>query len=429
VKRVLYLAYFFPPLGGAGVQRSLKFTRYLPEHQWMPHVLTGPAGYWIRDESLLKELDSRVQVERVVHWGARWMGGAGSATRRSGLRIHWLRAVSRLFLVPDAYIAWSRAAATQGETLGRRNRFDAIITTSSPDSAHLAGARLQRRLGIPWIADFRDPWTRRMAYAPPTQLHDRWHRRLEHAVLRHADRVIVTSEATREDFLKRTEGLPTDRVVVIPNGYDESDFTSAEAWLAQAGASAGEIPPILHAGQLNPERPIGPYLAGLRQLVDRDPELAKKAGTLFMGAHYDGHLQEVRAAGLQDLVHFDGNRPHIESVAALLRARVLLLLEQNSDRGRLILPGKVWEYARSGRPILAVVPPGGAADHLVRELDAGRVVDPAHPEQIAAGIAELLDRSPDSGAARAGLERYERHALTGRLAHELDEVTKSREPR
>jgi glycosyltransferase involved in cell wall biosynthesis len=422
VRRVLYLAYFFPPLGGAGVQRSLKFTRYLPEHDWLPHVLTGPAGYWIRDESLLDELDPRVQVERVGHWGARWMGGAGIVTRRSGRRIHWLRNVSRLFLIPDAYVAWARAAAAHGEALGRRHPFNAILTTSSPDSAHLAGARLQRRLRIPWIADFRDPWTRRMAYAPPTQLHDRWHRRLERAVLRHADRVLVTSEATRDDFLKRTKGLPPDRVVVIPNGYDESDFTAAEAWLASAGANPGKIPPILHAGQLNPERPIGPYLAGLRHLRDRDPDLAARASTLFMGAHYDGHLQEVLAAGMEDLVRFEGNRPHVESVAALLQAHVLLLLEQNSDRGRLILPGKVWEYARSRRPILAVVPPGGAADRLVRDLDAGRVVDPARPDQVAAGIAELLARPADSGAQLERLTPYERRALTAKLARELDSV-------
>lgn len=429
MKRVLYLAYFFPPLGGAGVQRSLKFTRYLPEHQWLPHVLTGPAGYWIRDETLLDELDPRVQVERVGHWGARWMGGAGAATRRSGRRIQWLRRISRLFLVPDAYIAWSRAAAEHGEALGRRNRFDAIITTSSPDSAHLAGARLQRRLGVPWIADFRDPWTRRMAYAPPTQLHDRWHHRMERAVLRHADRVIVTSEATREDFLRRTRGLPPERVVVIPNGYDEADFAAAEAWLARAGESAGAIPPILHAGQLNPERPIGPYLAGLRHLLERDPETARKAGTLFLGPHYDGHLQEVRAAGLQSLVRFEGNRPHVESVAALLRAHVLLLLEQNSERGRLILPGKVWEYARSGRSILALVPAGGAADRLVRDLDAGRVVDPARPDQVADGIAELLARAPDSGASREKIVPFERRALTAELARVLDQAVSAKERR
>jgi glycosyltransferase involved in cell wall biosynthesis len=426
VRRVLYLAYFFPPLGGAGVQRSLKFTRYLPEHQWLPHVLTGPAGYWIRDETLLDELDPRVQVERVGHWGARWMGGAGTATRRSGRQIHLLRRISRLFLVPDAYIAWSRAAAAHGEALGGRYRFDAIVSTSSPDSAHLAGARLQRRLGVPWIADFRDPWTRRMAYAPPTQLHDRWHRRLERAVLRHADRVVVTSEATREDFLNRTRGLPPDRVVVIPNGYDEADFSAAEEWIARAGEGAGQIPPILHAGQLNPERPIGPYLAGLRHLLERDPQTAQRAATLFLGAHYDGHLQEVRAAGLQSLVTFEGNRPHVESVAALLRAHVLLLLEQNSERGRLILPGKIWEYARAGRPILALVPPGGAADRLVRELDAGRVVDPARPDQVAAGIAGLLARSPDSGAERVKLASFERRALTTKLARVLDEASAKR---
>ncbi|MCA9728915.1 MAG: glycosyltransferase, partial [Candidatus Eisenbacteria bacterium] len=389
MKRVLYLAYFFPPLGGAGVQRSLKFARYLPENGWLPHVLTGPSGYWIRDESLLGELDPRTRVDRVTHRGARWMGGAGSGTRRSGRRIFWLRYASRLVLVPDAYVGWSRAAAAHAERLAREIRFDALVTTSSPDSAHLAGARLRRLLGIPWIADFRDPWTRRMAYAPPTPLHHRWHLRLEGQVLRTADRVLVTSDATREDFLVRNPGLPPARVVVIPNGYDESDFVAAESWRATTSGERLAVPALLHAGQLNPERPITPFLAGLRRLRERDPVRAQQARTLFLGAHYDHHREEVRAAGLDDLVRFEGNRPHRESVAALLDAQVLLLLEQNSDRGKLILPGKVWEYARSGRPILGLVPPGGAADRLIRSLEAGRVVDPDRPDEVATAIDDL----------------------------------------
>lgn len=469
MKRVLYLAYFFPPLGGAGVQRTLKFVRYLPEFGWEATVLTGPAAYWLRDPSLLAEVPEGAAVVRSPHWGARFLGGGGGSTRRSASRLHGLRAASRTLLVPDAYVGWSWPALHTASRLVRADNFDAVVTTSSPDSAHLAGQVLARR-GLPWIADFRDPWTHRLSYAPPTPLHDALHRRLERGVLRRADRIVVTSEATREDFLRLVPGVPPGKIVTITNGYDAEDFAAAEAWLA-AEVASGRGPlgpledcPVLHAGQLNPERPLDAYLSGLRLFLERSgaeegarPESAVRgereggAGrvssgydraaevrTLFLGGHYDRDLDRVQAAGLSDVVRFAASRPHLESVAALLRARVLLLLEQDSPRGGLVLPGKIFEYLRAGRPILAVAPVEGAAARLVRSLDAGWVADPKRPETIAEGLERLLggvssssvpSKPGDRSGTSVGEDRvpsavrvFERRALTHRLAALLDEV-------
>lgn len=427
MKRVLYVAYFFPPMGGAGVQRSAKFTRYLPRFGWAPTVLTADAAYWMRDETLLEDVAPDCVIHRVPAWGAGVMQRQSGGEVRSAGRIRFLRSLVRFLLVPDTYWGWVLPAWRRGAALIERESFDALVTTSSPDSAHLMGLGLHRRFGLPWIADFRDPWTRRMAYAPATPWHDRLHHRLEREVLLGADHVIVTSEETREDFLSRTPGLAPERVSVVTNGYDESDFEAAEAM-----RGADPLPTrfeVLHAGQLNPERGIEPYLEALLRLRERRAGGGELPRTRFAGGHYDRDLEAVRRRGLEPWVEFTPNRPHHASIADCLRARVLLLLEQPSERGALILPGKIFEYIRARRPILALVPPQGAAARLIARIGAGLVVDPSDPGAIAQALERLLGSSP----ARSGVDAspvadwtsirgFERQALTGALAARLDQI-------
>lgn len=418
MKNLLYIAYFFPPLGGAGVQRTLKFVRYLPEFGWRPTVLASRAKYWMQDSSLEQEVPEGTQVRRAPFWGGRLVYGSGKGgAGRSEARVRLLRRVARCLLVPDAYVGWAAAVSRLARRELERGDYSAVMTTSSPDSAHLVGLSLRRSTGLPWVADFRDPWTRRLSYAPPTRLHHRIHRRLESLCLHKADRIIVTAEETREDFLRLIPGLDPSRVVVITNGYDEDDFIQAAAGGFTAHAAPVEGCPILHAGQLNPERPVEPFLDGLSLFLAGNPGREPDARTLFLGAHYDRDTRAVQERRLGGTVRFRPALPHLDSVRALMSARILLLLENPCDRGRLILPGKVFEYVRSGRPILALVAPDGAAARLVRNLDAGIVADPARPDTVAGGIERLL--SHDMPGPPDGIGRYERRELTRRLADQL----------
>lgn len=344
----------------------------------------------------------------------------GGGEVRSAGRVRALRSIGRFLLTPDSYVLWSARAARVASALHRLRHFDALLTTSSPDSAHLLGLWLKRRTGIPWIADFRDPWTRRMAYAPPTAWHERLHHHLEREVLLYADAVVVTSEETRLDFLSRTQALPPEKIVVITNGFDEEDFAAAAAQPERPDTTGA----ILHAGQLNPERPIEPYLRGLREYLAM-PEVPSLPVSVFAGGHYDADEEAVRRMGLEEKIRFLSNRPHLESVADCLRARVLLLLEQPSERGALILPGKIFEYLRARRPILALVHPKGAAARLIRELEAGVVVDPSEPAAIARALRTLLVSTESSESERFTpsldvVAPFERRALTARLAQLLD---------
>jgi glycosyltransferase involved in cell wall biosynthesis len=434
---VLFVAFFFPPLGGGGVQRSLKFVRYLPAHGWQPRVLAAEADYWMRDEALLAEVPPGTPVRRVAFGGRRLIAMGGRGGTRSQAATRFLRSLSRLVLVPDAYVGWSRRAARVAQEEIAGHPCALLFTTSSPDSAHLVGRTVKRATGIPWVADFRDPWTGRLSYAPPTPLHHRLHLALERSCLREADAVVVTTPETRDDFLARHGDLDPAKFCVIPNGFDEDDFTAASA--VRAAGAGGWIPsngfPVLHAGQrLFVERGLGRGSAAAggntaEGVASRAQGDAPQATTYLLGPCYDSHREEVRAAGLADIVHFLPGRTHRDAVAAMLSARVLLLLEQDSDRGRLVLPGKAFEYLRAGSPILAVVPRGGAAARLVRETGAGIAVDPSSPTEIAEALARLLDGDAWSCPSVASAARYERRVLTAELAALFDAVLAARSTR
>ena len=187
---------------------------------------------------------------------------------------------------------------------------------------------MKRATGIPWVADFRDPWTGRLSYAPPTPLHHRLHLALERSCLREADAVVVTTPETRDDFLARHRGLSPGKFHVIPNGFDEDDFRG-RVRAARRARRGGWIPaggfPVLHAGQLNLDRPLAPFLAGLRALPGTGAAGAcadVRWAWTFLGPSYDSHREEVKAAGLADVVRFLPGRTHRDAVRRdALRAR------------------------------------------------------------------------------------------------------------
>jgi glycosyltransferase involved in cell wall biosynthesis len=292
------VAYFFPPLGGAGVQRTLKFAKYLPDAGWDPTVITVNArDYWMADDSLAAELGERVRVVRTASVTGLGMlkrmaprhAGRPGAPRRSAAGLRRLRTLASWFLVPDAYVGWIPYAEAAGKRLLREMPFDLIYTTSSPDSAHLVGRALAREFHLPWVADFRDPWTRRLSYRPPTRWHDARQRKLERAVLEEASQITVTAEATRDDFQARNPQITAGKVAVVTNGYDEDDFAP---W-ADLHPAPDQMQ-ILHAGQLNPERPAEPFLHR-RRTAAQPPAPAHGTGQRSRGTHPAGKDLRVPA--------------------------------------------------------------------------------------------------------------------------------------
>lgn len=420
--RILMFAYFFPPLGGAGVQRSLKFAKYLPAEGWQPTIVTVRAqDYWMIDASLAEELGPDATILRTASLTGLGLlrklapRRAGGGRRPRGA-IGRLRKLAAWVSFPDSYRGWVPFATRAAGRLIRRRPQDLIYTTSSPDSAHLIGLQLKRRFALPWVADFRDPWTRRMAHDPPTRWHAAWHRKMEARVLREASLVTVTSEATRRDYLRLYPDLPAEKIAVVTNGYDEADFAPL------TGVRPSKEPmQILHAGQLNPERPAAHFLRGLARFLEQRPAARGHLVVRFIGASYAADLEAARRLGLTEIVCFEPGLPHGEIIAEILRSHVLLLMEQESERGGLILPGKIFEYLRTRRPILGLLPQGGAAWELIERLDAGRCCRAGDPAAIADALEAFhaqfeVGGPPESGLDEETLASFERRQLTRRLA-------------
>lgn len=428
-KVLAYVAYFFPPMGGAGVQRSLKFARYLPEYGWHPKIITVREGhYWMQDPSLAEEIPPSVEVIRTRGLtGHSLLGrlhvrrGEETNLRRSGRMQGHLRAAARWFTIPDPFVGWVPHATLAARRILAESGA-VLMTTSSPDSAHLVGLRIPAVMQgrIPWIADFRDPWVQRMSFDPPTNVHMRLQQRLEGRVVRHATRIVATSDGTRADFLQRYPDCNPRRIVVIPNGYDEEDFPP------------GDVAPdssflLMHVGQLNPERPVGPLLDCIEAFLEMRPDARDATRLELVGPHYIEDEDEVERRSLRPVVRFLGGASHRDAVALLMRARVLVLLEQESDRGGLILPGKIFEYLRARRPILALVPRGAAWD-LITRLGAGECAAPSDAKAGATKLAAFYDSwragaDLSSQVSSRDLLAFDRRSLTRRLAELLDEAS------
>jgi glycosyltransferase involved in cell wall biosynthesis len=412
VKRVLVLAYFFPPLGGGGCQRTLKLVRYLEPHGWSASVITTKdEDYWILDRSLLEEVPPSTEVTRVGGLTSlrllRLLGRGGRTAsalqEKQGARdratFRRLRSLQSWVLVPDGYLPWARAAERAALDRLAAGGVDALWTTSSPESAHLAGLGVKRRHpALPWVADFRDPWVGRVTYAPPTPWHAARHEALERAVVSAADRVTVVSEPMADLYRARYRDLPAGRFEVLPNGVDSDDWSRADALLASATrpgdrASGGAVDAgkfvILHAGQLAHRPTARTLLDAARRVVEADPSAREELRLRFLGGNEELASSDWTRRGLDGIVEIVPSKPHLEAMAAMRRAQVLVLLGHGGEADGLLYTGKIYEYATSGRPVIGIVDPGPAAS-LLSEMKAGPVLRSADVEGAAAAIREGL---------------------------------------
>jgi len=440
-KRVLVLAYFFPPLGGGGCQRTLKLVRYLEPEGWRSTVVTTrDTDYWILDPTLADEIPASAEIVRV---GGLTAGSVLNVFSRAGIPVQEaqgrrragpfraLRSIQRFMLLPDAYRSWARAAERAADARIREEGVDALWTTSSPESAHLAGLALEKKHRLPWVADFRDPWVGRATYRPPTPWHDARHRAMERRVVSAADRVTLVSEAMVALYRKRYPRVDPARFVYLPNGFDSDDWRRADlrsAEHAMSGPSA-ESPRrfvLLHAGQLAHRPTVRTLLEAARLVMARDPGARGELRLRFVGGNEEIGPREREGYGLGEALEFLPSQPHIESLASMRGAGALLLLGHGGAADSLLYTGKLYEYLSSGRPVLAIVDKGPAAE-LVRASGAGQVVRPGDVEGAARALLGWL------AAARAGgitptrvppalLDAWERRNLAAQASRILAEI-------
>ncbi len=417
---------FFPPLSGGGVYRPLSFVRYLPDHGWKTTVLSPrPEAFWIRDASLLRLVPDSCEVVRTGTLSGQRIiaafkrSGSPSGQVRSGRKFAVLRKLGSFLLVPDTYIGWYPFAVSAGRKLMAGKSFDAIYSTSPPETSHLIARRLHEISGLPWIADFRDPWMNLHLYKPPTGLHAGLHRRLERKVIEEAG-VVVT---TRWHFEKiGSAGVDPGRLALIPNGYDESE-------MSEVGSvePSGDVFTITHAGMLTQKRSAVPFLQALKIYLDRKPEVRSKLRVNFVGAREDDNERYMIRSGLQDVVEFKDGMTHFDTLKIERASHILLLIKHVDPAYKGMIPGKLYEYIGVRRPILALVPDGEVKD-LVMGLRRGEIAPQEDAEGIAAVIEAMHEKFQrgklDEEYDLTPREEYGRKARAHELAAFLDEMTK-----
>lgn len=422
-KKILMIINFFPPAGGGGVYRPLAFVKYLSRLSWRVTVVTPqPGEFWISDPGLEAQVPREVRVVRTASLsGFRLLrafrpGARAAATRRSSRGFGALRRLGEHVLVPDTYRGWVPFASRAAEELCRTEHFDVVYSTSPPDSSHLAALPVARRFGIPWIADFRDPWINLHLRKPPTPLHRMIHERLEASVARRA-LLLVTTIAQEEMFRRDYPGCRIER---IPNGYDEEDFAGLDEGPPETGPFT-----VSHVGMLTLGRSSRPFLEGLDLLKRRSPAKAAAVRVVFIGARESANEEWVRFLGLEGNVTFEDNLPHREVVRRECRSHVLLLIKHDDERYRGLVPGKLFEYIGARRPILGVVPEGEAA-RIIRELARGEIAPIDDPAGIADALERMFDRHAAGELDRAyslgEVPRYSRSAETERLGAVLERL-------
>lgn len=412
MKKVLVIAYYFPPLGGSGVQRVLKFVKYLPQFGWQPTVLTiGPTAYYAHDESLLKEIEAlniriirtgSIDPNAVLHAKKKIVKMPKEGTRKV------LGFISDMLFIPDNKIGWKRKALKAASELLKKEKFDVIFATSPPATDFLVGAELKRRFKIPLVVDYRDSWLNYPFKFFPTALHRYAHFRMERSVLRTSDMIVTTSRRTKEEILLRHKFLTHNDITIIPHGFDPEDirFPSEDQLphiekmrITYAGMFYANITPVY-------------FLQALAKVFKEHPNIRGRIEACFVGLFRPEYINLINAMGLQNSVNLLGYLEHRESVKYLLASDVLWVMMQDD----LTTPGKIFEYIGAQKKILACIPKGYISA-LIEEAGGVRV-DPTNVERIAETIVQLyqqFEKNQLRGARPEVADRYNRITLTGEL--------------
>lgn len=428
-KKVLIITYYWPPSGGGGVQRWLKFVKYLPEYGWEPIVFTPEnPDFELQDDGLLADVPKGIQVIKQPIWEPfalyrKLMGkkavqkqGVVSQTGGSlvGRLIRWIRGNA---FVPDARVFWVRPASKYLINYLKENPVDVIATTGPPHSMHLIGQRVKRKTGIPWVADFRDPWSE-WDVLPQLSLNKRsWerHKQMEFGVLNLADKVVTVSNRLGE-ALDRIAGVPVTEVV--NNGYDGADFDEFESQVPDKFR-------LVHMGLLNEGRNPVKLWKVLDKLCEREPDFADELEVVLAGTieqSVKNHVAEYKH--LASRVKILDYIPHEEAITVNRSAALLLVLLNQTSNSPWILPGKMYEYLPIHRPILSFGPLESDANDLLKGCGYAGFLRYNDVKGIQALVLNYF-RAYQEGNTKEGnasVEQFTRKNLTAKLSGILENV-------
>lgn len=422
-KKVLIICYYWPPAGGPGVQRWLKFATYLSEFGVEPTVFVPDnAHYPLMDEAFQAEIPKNIKVVRFPikepYRFAKWFSKKKTKTISSGiisekqpsfLERAMLFIRGNLF-IPDARVGWVKPASRFLQKYVVEHEIDTIVTTGPPHSLHLIGLRLKMALKVRWVADFRDPWTT-IHYHKSLRLTEssaKKHKALEKEVLTQADAIVVTSPGTKKEF---SEITPTP-ITVITNGFEHT---------SKAPRMLDERFSLVHVGSLLTNRNPTLLWKVISELVQEQPDFASQCHIKLVGAVSKDVISSLDAFGLTKYTEEGGYVTHEEALQLQKSAQVLLLVEMNRPETKAIIPGKLFEYLAAGRPILALGPEGSDIKAIIEETNTGRFFSYSEEGQIKEQLWNYFQKFSDQKLEvdSLNIEKYSRRALTKTMAQLL----------
>lgn len=418
MKKVLIISYYWPPAGGGGVQRWLKMTKYLPDLSWEPTIFTPSNGEApVIDQSLINEIHPNLKTIKTPIWEPysfykRLTGKKKSDKVYSGFisdkKESFAQKLSVFirgnFFIPDARRFWISPSVRFLTEHLKSNSYDAIISTGPPHTTHLIALSITKHTKIPWVADFRDPWTNIDFYDQLrlTSWADRKHKRLEQNVLKSADEIVTVSNHWAGDF----KDLSGRNINVIRNGYDHADFLNKPNILDEKFT-------ICHVGSMNKDRNPDGLWSALQQLI-QDNAFASKLSIKLIGQVDHQVFQSIENHGLTPYLNHIPFIPHSDVIPELQKSQTLLLPINDTPNSLGVVPGKIYEYLGACRPILGIGPKQGDSAEIIKESGAGQMFEYNDVDGIANQIKSYFQQYEQGQLAvthSVDIMKYSRKAM------------------
>ncbi|MFQ3598161.1 MAG: glycosyltransferase [Chloroherpetonaceae bacterium] len=428
MKKLLIITYYFPPSGGAGVQRVLKFVKYLREFDVEPVVLTVQDGdFPTRDESLTSDVPATIKIHRTKIFEPyalyrKLTGKPPDAPvdvnnipkpgEKRSLAEHMAEFVRSNFFIPDARIGWLPVAKKHALKIIAEEKIDCLYSSSPPYTTALIARTVAKKTRLPWIAGFRDPWTGFLSTPTRYGLAKKIDEQLERSVYQSCDILEVAWKGIGKDFQKKYPDIDASKIVHIENGFDAADIPSLIF-------PRNDRFTITYTGSMYGKRSPKPFLDAVKSLIAQGKVDPKKIKLNFIGRFGANLLPLFEDEGLYGAVEVKSYMPHAESVKELLKSDALLLVVDDAEGSEEIVPGKVYEYIGTSRPVITLALEGAIAT-LIRETNAGIVANFRNSSEIESAVLHYYDAFWNGEALWKGnsgvIKKYTRREAAGKLA-------------
>lgn len=430
-KKVLMIAYSFPPMGGGRVRRSLKFAKYLPEFGWEPVVLTVKKPYAAEyDYGLLKELKGRVKVVRtpslepslltnyLKRLRPKLLKTPGFMDRLKSALYRFVNKLKWCIFFPDSRIGWVPFCVLYGWRLIKKEKISLIYVSGEPFSCFISGLLLKKITGVPLVLDYRDEWIgfSKYYFSEKLAIIEKIEGALEKIIVKNADKVISVTKPIVNSFINRYKNEEKEKFLCITNGFDPDDFKDLSC-----GYIKNDKFTVCYTGILYKRRSPEYFLTAVKRIIKKEPEFLRSSKIRFIGKNSDEIIDFLKdESELRDIIEIVGFLPHKETLEEMVRSDLLLYIEDQAPDSNRVLPAKLFEYIGSGRPIMALSN-GGPVQEVMQYAACGRVAASTDVERIADCLVYFYkvfkeNKKITGGAGGEKTMQFSRRNLTGRLA-------------